>query len=165
MEMQLKMEAKLLPFLCALVSAGFVAGHYQIPTVIMDTPTNSVCPLDSHLDAIRSQLNKKVSGMLGGRCGDPYSGWKRVAFLNMTDPDENCPDAWRLYQDGSARACGRPVGAASCNSVYYSPDGYAYSKVCGRVTGYQYASPDAGHQYYVWRSSSAYLVILWWVRP
>ena len=66
--MQLKMEAKLLPFLCALVSAGFVAGHYQIPTVIMDTPTNSVCPLDSHLDTIRSQLNKKVSGMLGGTC-------------------------------------------------------------------------------------------------
>ena len=130
---------------CALVSACLVAGHYHIPTVIMDNPTNSACPPDSYLDAVRNQLNKNISDMLQSTCGDSRSGWKQVAFLNMTDPDENCPDAWRLYQDGSVRACGRPVGGASCNSVNFSPDGYAYTKICGRVTGYQYASPDAGN--------------------
>ena len=43
--------------------------------------------------------------------------------------------------------CGRPVGGASCDSVVFSVDNYAYTRVCGRVTGYQYASPDAGIHY------------------
>ena len=128
------MGTKLLTVVCVLVSAGLVTGRYYIPTVIMDTSTNSVCPPDSHMDAVRSQIADKISNVLANSCGDSRSGWKQVAFLNMTDPDETCPDAWRLYQDGSVRACGRPVGAASCNSVYFSPGGYAYTKVCGRVS-------------------------------
>ena len=30
----------------------------------------------------------------------------------------------------------------SCDSVYFSTGGYEYTEVCGRITGYQYASPD-----------------------
>ena len=32
---------------------------------------------------------------------------------------------------------------ASCDSVTFSTNGISYSQVCGRVIGYQYASPDA----------------------
>ena len=36
-------------------------------------------------------------------------GWMRVAYLNMTDSSEKCPDEFRLYSENGVRACGRPV--------------------------------------------------------
>ena len=136
------MEAKL-TVVCILVSTGLVAGQYHFPAVTIHTTTNSLCPPHK---AIRAQISESILVNLPKfECGDPEIGWRQVAYLNMTDPDQTCPDARRLYQDGSIRACGRPVGGASCDSVNFSPDGYAYTKICGRITGYQYASPDAGN--------------------
>ena len=129
-----------LTIVCALISAGIVTGQYSMPTVVMDTPSNSECPPDHYMDAVRAQISNKVSGMLDKACGNPVFGWKQIAFLNMTDPDQNCPTAWRLYEYDSERACGRlATDGESCNSVQYSSDGYAYTQVCGRITGYQYA--------------------------
>ena len=132
---------------CILVGTGAVDGQiYHFPAVSMATPGSSSCPPDNHTAAVKSQLSDKLSDVLAKNmkfsCGG--SGWRRVAFLNLMDPDQTCPDAWRLYEQDSVRACGRqPSGTASCDSIYFSSDLYAYSHVCGRVTGYQYASPDA----------------------
>ena len=74
-------------------------------------------------------------------CGDGL--WYRVAYLNMTDPSQQCPSSWRLYNDSGVRACGGPVTSeASCAATSY-PTGRQYSKVCGRVTGFQVGSPGA----------------------
>ena len=74
-------------------------------------------------------------------CGDGL--WYRVAYLNMTDPSQQCPSTWRLYNDSGVRACRRPVtSGASCAATFYTT-GRQYSKVCGRVTGYQVSTPDA----------------------
>ena len=127
--MQQTMVAKLLTVVCILVSAGLVAGQYHFPAVIIDTPANSVCPPDSHIDDVIAQITMNVSNLLSEmKCGDQGYGWKQVAFLNMTDPDQTCPDAWRLYEYGSVRACGRPVGDASCDSVFYGSDNYTYTE-------------------------------------
>ena len=76
-------------------------------------------------------------------------GWTRLAYLDMSDSTMNCPSGFRLYQSGSVRACGRPVASSgSCVSVEFPSNGMSYSQVCGRVTGYQYNSPDAVHNYY-----------------
>ena len=75
---------------------------------------------------------------------DSADGWTRLAYLNMTDSTVNCPSGLRLYQSGGVRACGRPVtSSGSCVSVQFLSHGISYSQVCGRVTGYQYSSPDA----------------------
>lgn len=75
------------------------------------------------------------------RCGDP--GWTRVAFLNMTDPSGQCPSPLRLYTTPT-RACGRAAsGSGSCSSVMYSTGSQSYRLVCGRIIGYQFATPDA----------------------
>ena len=75
-------------------------------------------------------------------CGSG-GGWTRLAYLDMSDSTVNCPSGFRLYQSGSVRACGRPVtSSGSCVSVEFPSNGMSYSQVCGRVTGYQYASPD-----------------------
>ena len=76
-------------------------------------------------------------------CGDGL--WYRVAYLNMTDPSQQCPSTWRLYNNSGVRACGRPVtSGASCPATFYTT-GRQYSKVCGRVTGYQWRTPAAFH--------------------
>ena len=76
-------------------------------------------------------------------CGSG-GGWTRLAYLDMTDSTQNCPPGFRLYQSGGVRACGRaPSSVGSCTSVQFPSIGISYSQVCGRVVGYQYASPDA----------------------
>ena len=78
-------------------------------------------------------------------CGSG-GGWTRLAYLDMSDATQNCPFGFRLYQSGGVRACGRPVtNSGSCVSVQFPSNGISYSEVCGRVVGYQYASPDAVH--------------------
>ena len=80
---------------------------------------------------------------MGLLCGSG-GGWTRLAYLDMSDATQNCPSGFRLYQSGGVRACGRPVtSSASCVSVQFPSIGIGYSQICGRVTGYQYASTDA----------------------
>ena len=75
-------------------------------------------------------------------CGSNKS-WTRVAYLNMSDPSAECPSGFRLYESGGVRACGRPVSSVgSCASMKFPSNGITYSKVCGRVVGYRYNTPD-----------------------
>ena len=89
-------------------------------------------------------------------CGSG-GGWTRLAYLNMTDSTENCPSGFRLYQSGGVRVCGRATSSVgSCTSVQFPSNGISYSQVCGRVVGYQYASPDAV-QHGQWRNPQQYI--------
>ena len=67
-------------------------------------------------------------------------GWVRVANLNMTDPDQQCPENLQLSYTNPIRLCGRSTGG--CDSVTFTTYGVQYRQVCGRVRGYQFASPD-----------------------
>ena len=90
-------------------------------------------------------LNKIMNYLLYYDQGRPNCGaglWYRVAFLNMSDPSQQCPSAWRLVTTNGVRACGRPVSLeSSCNGTLYSATS-EYQRVCGRVIGYQDKSPD-----------------------
>uniref|UniRef100_A0A1X7SWC6 Fibrinogen C-terminal domain-containing protein n=1 Tax=Amphimedon queenslandica TaxID=400682 RepID=A0A1X7SWC6_AMPQE len=80
---------------------------------------------------------------MGTLCGSG-GGWTRLVYLDMSDATQNCPSGFRLYQSGGVRACGRPVtNSSSCVSIQFPSNGISYSQICGRVTGYQYGSPDA----------------------
>ena len=68
--------------------------------------------------------------------------WVRVANLNMTDPDQQCPENLQLSYTDPIRLCGRRTDN-DCDSVTYSTYGVQYQQVCGRVRGYQFRSPDA----------------------
>ena len=80
-------------------------------------------------------------------CGcNSTGGWTRVAYLNMTDPSQQCPSTLPLQTRSSEprRLCGRTSSSgASCDSVTYSTFGVNYTRVCGRVIGYQSGTPDA----------------------
>ena len=76
-------------------------------------------------------------------CGGS-SAWTRVAFLNMSDPNEVCPSNWETYTS-PVRACGNGENNSirRCNSVIYPAYGLRYNRVCGRVIGYQNSDTHA----------------------
>ena len=65
----------------------------------------------------------------------------RVANINMTRPNENCPAGFRKVTDSGKTMCGRQN--RSCISTTFSLHGLQYSRVCGKIIGYQYYSTDA----------------------
>ena len=76
-------------------------------------------------------------------CGGP--GWSKVAYLNMSDTTQtSCPGDWELITTPK-RSCGRPVSADSftCHSAVFSIQDTEYSRVCGRIIGYQFGQPGA----------------------
>ena len=88
-------------------------------------------------DFISTQLNPQTQSQCGAGL------WWRVAYLDMTEPSQQCPSAWREYNSDRGRACGSPVNSiGSCAAVIYFTN-RQYSRVCGRIIGYQVASPDA----------------------
>ena len=92
--------------------------------------------------------------MEGVNC-DGEGGWMRVAYLDMSDPTEQCPAGFRLFEENGIRACGKY--SSGCQSVQFSSHSISYSQVCGRVTGYQKGSPDAISQGLVNSINEAYV--------
>ena len=78
------------------------------------------------------------------QCGcDGPSGWTRVAFLNMSDPNQVCPSNWTTIAS-PVRTCGMgKISGRCCNSVFYSTFRMTYTRVCGRIIAYQHGIPDA----------------------
>ena len=71
------------------------------------------------------------------------SDFRLVYSLDMTDPDQSCPENLKLNMHGSRRLCGRNTDGASCDSIVIPLNGQAYNEVRGRVTGLQFGSTDA----------------------
>ena len=83
--------------------------------------------------------------MEGSNC-DGKGGWMRVSYINMSEPGATCPRGLTLRQYNNIEhgLCSRPVSSSgSSASVFFSTYGVIFNKVCGRVIGYQYGSPDA----------------------
>ena len=77
------------------------------------------------------------------QCPCISGGGTRIANLDMTDPNQQCPPAWTLITS-PVRTCGRTsTGSNTCDSVIFPVNGATYSRVCGRVRAYQVGEPDA----------------------
>ena len=77
-------------------------------------------------------------------------GWRRVAFINMTDTSYNCPTGLNLTSY-SKRTCGRSHATPrGFSSTTFSIGGLPYSRVCGRIRGYQFGGTDAFWSYINW---------------
>ena len=118
-------------------------------SITAESTGSQIQQLETTTQANISQILEKLDTMqdevinLQGQLFCGTGRWHRVAYLNMKDLTEQCPTAWREYNENGVRACGRPFSTqGSCATTNYSSS-YEYSKVCGRVIGYQVASPDA----------------------
>ena len=125
--------------LCMLVVVNFTAENATTinPMILSSDNPGSCVTAEATQDAIAS-LQTVIRSSI--ECGGGL--WYPVASLDMTNPQQQCPIGWREYNENSVRACGRPVtDSSSYASVSYTTWGQ-YSKVCGRVIGYQVTTPD-----------------------
>ena len=70
----------------------------------------------------------------------------RVADIDMTRHKENCPAGFRLVTSSGKRMCGRT--GVGCVATAFSSRGVEYSRVCGRVIGYQFGRVNAFSAYH-----------------
>ena len=101
---------------CSDIPPGSPSGNYWI----QDDWTKS--PFQVYCDMYRTSCNCNSAG-----------GWMRVANLDMTDPNQNCPAGFRLVTRTSAplRTCGRPGPGSGCVSTTFQTYGVRYSHICG----------------------------------
>ena len=82
----------------------------------------------------------------GYNCGGTR-GWRRVIYLDMTDPHTTCPSGWNMTEY-SKRTCGRKsTGIRTCDSATFPVSGGEYSRTCGRIKAYQ-SGPTQGFYSY-----------------
>ena len=77
-------------------------------------------------------------------CGGS-TGWRCVAYLNMSDPSQQCPSVWQEITTPH-RVCGRRntlIADSSCEGLNYTTSSEQYDQVCGRIVGYQIGSTYA----------------------
>ena len=105
-----------------------------------------LCPnTQGVVESIRQDILSFINNGLGyGGCGCGGPGWRRAAYLNMSDPTQTCPPAWELITTPK-RSCARPsnAGNLTCYSAMFPSQGIQYSQVCGRIIGYQFGHPGA----------------------
>jgi len=73
--------------------------------------------------------------------------WMRVAGVNMTESNSQCPTGLQLVTSPK-RLCRKSV-TSGCSSATFPVHGVPYRRVCGKVIGYQYYSPDGFYPFYV----------------
>ena len=90
---------------------------------------------DARLDLIRDDLIKNltehISNNARNTCGGT-GGWRRTVYLDMTNPNTNCPSGWNMT--GYKTTCGRTTdGSETCDSVFFPVSGGPYNQVCSRI--------------------------------
>ena len=64
-------------------------------------------------------------------CGGNEGGWMRIADID-TSRGDTCPSGWNSYNSYCTGG-----SAAGCYSAHFSTNFTSYSKMCGKILGYQ----------------------------
>ena len=99
---------------------------------------------DGQCPSVERARNEIRENVISSFCRGPE--WKRVAFIDMTDISYDCPTGLNLTSH-SKRTCGAShTTRGGCSSTAFSVGGLPYSRVCGRIRGYQFGVTGAfGH--------------------
>ena len=104
--------------------------------------TTELMELDQNLQQnFTLQLQNSYGYITSHQCGGT-GGWRRVVYLNFTDPNTPCPSGWQVTSHSNT-PCGRVSTGSTCDSVTFPVSGGDYTRVCGRIIAYQDNSPDA----------------------
>ena len=116
--------------------------NMKVMSVSSELEQNILSNVTEELKKTSDSLHQSLGHICGGE-----GGWRRVVYLDMTDPDTNCPSGWKLTPY-SKRTCGKVSTIdLSCDSVFFPVPGGDYNKVCGRIRAYQKDYIDAFEAY------------------
>ena len=115
-----------------------------------NSTANTICDkIEEHDNQTTTEpinINETLIDYISRECGGTW-GWRRAVYLDMTDPNTNCPSGWNMT-GYSKRTCSRANSSClSCDSVFFPVSGGPYNQVCGRIRAYQYGAPDAFYGY------------------
>ena len=132
-------------------AAHLSSDHQEIQTNISnvqctDTQQRLQNNLTHQLETIKDCIENQPVYSCGGT-----GGWRRVVYLDMTDPHTTCPSGWNMT-GLSITTCGRnSTGQHTCSSATFPVSGGEYSKVCGRIKAYQFGPTVAFYSYHTRR--------------
>ena len=114
----------------------------EIDIKVLDRNDNQQCASVGERESVRNEIHEIANEILATTCnGTP--GWRRVAFINMTDTSYKCPTGLNLTSY-SKRTCRRShTTYGGCSSTTFSVGGLPYTRVCGRIRGYQFGATIA----------------------
>ena len=121
----------------------------------LNSTSNMICGRieehDNHIITELIKINETLTEQIinnSERCACGGTGnWRRAVYLDMTDPNTNCPSGWNMT-GYFTRTCGRASSSGpSCDSVFFPVSGGPYSQVCGRIKAYQWGLPEAFFAY------------------
>ena len=101
------------------------------------------CPSVGEMEATRNEIHQIVASVIASSVCNGTPGWRRIAFINMTDTSYNCPTGLRLTSYSKRTCGGSHTTWERCSSTAFSVGNLPYSRVCGRIRGYQVGSTDA----------------------
>ena len=123
----------------------------RLKDVIAEVKENTTKLIENELNSFAAKLQETELTL----CNISSFNWRRVAYINMTDPEAECPSGLNEVSNRNTgqRACGRSVGGAGitvtgtrgCSSVTF-PVNTTYSHVCGIARGYQYGTMEGFHE-------------------
>ena len=80
-------------------------------------------------------------------CGGVTGGWMRVVKINMTNSSHTCPSGLKTLTSPK-RLCAMNINGGGCSSATVNLHGVEYTRVCGKIIGYQQKTPDAFYPYH-----------------
>ena len=127
-------------------SSELLAKSNQIGTCLEEHSEQT----EYHLSKVRTSLNdtKTTAAAVEAAVVDEHpcggSGWQQVVNLDFTDIGTDCPSGWtQTNYAGKPHTCGRTQQQfVSCDVTSFPVD-REYSRVCGRITAYQYGLTEA----------------------
>ena len=138
----------------AITASDQVQTNNAVRTILNQGGNIGQCPLVEERERARNELYQFAASVIANATnvtsiytcnGTP--GWRRVAFINMTDTSYNCPTGLNLTSY-SKRTCGRShTTPGGCSSTTFSVGSLPYSQVCGRIRGYQFGVTSAFFTY------------------
>ena len=91
------------------------------PEQVLQGGGSRTCPSEEQREILRNEIRNATRSLLGESvvpilqaCGG--SGWRRVAYLNMSDPSQQCPSVWQEITTPH-RVCGRRSTSPSCEGL------------------------------------------------
>ena len=79
-------------------------------------------------------------------CKNVTGPWMRVASIDMTETSGTCPSGLTTLTS-PRRLCAMNTGSPGCSSAVLPVQGVQYSRVCGKIIGYQDKTPDGLYPY------------------
>ena len=117
----------------------------RLKDIIAEIKENTTKEIENELNSFAAKLQVTELTL----CNISSFNWRRVAYINMTNPEAECPSGLNETSNSTTgqRACGRSVDGdggrdKGCSSVTF-PVNTTYSHVCGIARGYQYGTMDA----------------------